>query len=180
MITRIELIINILLHVFILFGILSLIFWLIICKLEKESINDELNNNINNYFNNLKSNLTPEQRSEASNFLNENNQFLITLNNIYSKPDQLNQNNNNWLKKSNFLYIFILLFVLISILLTIKYVCNINNFPILGIIKENIVLFIGIGIIEVFFFINIGSKYIPSKPSAIIKNTVTNFKKSLE
>ena len=180
MITRIELIINILIHVFILLGILSLIFWLIISKLEKQSINDELNNNINNYFNNLKSNLTETEKEEASKFLNENNQFLITLNNIYSKPDQLNENSNNWLKKSNFLYIFILLFVLISILLTIKYVCNINDFPILGIIKENIVLFIGIGLIEVLFFINIGSKYIPTKPSAIIKNTITNFKKTLE
>ena len=180
MITRIELVINILVHVFILFCILSLIFWLIISKLEKQSINDELNNNINNYFDNLKHNLTNNQKNDALKFLNKNNEFLIILNNIYSKPDQLNENNNDWVKKSNFLYLFILFFVLISILLTIKYVCNINDFPILGIIKENILLFLGIGVIEILFFINIGSKYIPSKPSVIIKNTITNFKKSLE
>ena len=180
MITNLELIINILLHVFILFCILSLIYWLIISKLEKKSINDEINNNINNYFNNLKSNLTIEEKNDASTFLNNNNKLLNILNNMYSKEDLLNENNNNWLKETDFLYAFIIFFVMITILITIKYVCNINNFPIFGIIKENIVLFIGIGIIEVLFFINIGSKYIPSKPSAIIKNTITNFKKSLE
>lgn len=37
MITNLELIINILLHVFILFCILSLIYWLIISKLEKKA-----------------------------------------------------------------------------------------------------------------------------------------------
>lgn len=180
MITNLELIINILLHVFILFCILSLIFWFVISKLEKKSINDEINNNINNYFNNLKSNLSDEEKNDASKFLNNNNKLLEILNNMYSKKDLLNENSNNWLKQTDFLYAFIIFFVLITILITIKYSCGINNFPIFGIIKENIVLFIGIGIIELLFFINIGSKYIPNKPSEIIKNTITNFKKSLE
>lgn len=180
MITNLELIINILLHVFILFCILSLIFWFVISTLEKKSINDEINNNINNYFNNLKSNLSDEEKNDASKFLNNNNKLLAILNNMYSKKDLLNENSNNWLKESDFLYAFIIFFILITILLTIKYSCGINNFPIFGIIKENIVLFLGIGVIEVLFFINIGSKYIPTKPSAIIKNVINNLEKSLE
>lgn len=180
MITNIELIVNILIHVFILLCILSLIFWLIISKLEKKSINDEINNSIDNYFNNLKLNLTDQEKTDAETFLNKNNYILETLYKMYSKPDKLNENNNNWLEKNNFLYSFIIFSILISILMTIKYVSNINNFPILGIIKENIVLFLGIGIIEVLFFINIGSKYIPTKPSAIVQNIITNFKNSLQ
>jgi len=180
MITNIELIVNILLHVFILFGILSLIFWFVISKLEKYSINNELNNNINNYFNNLKEKLSPAEKDDASIFLNNNNSLLNSLNNMYSKPDSMNENSNSWLQKTNFLYAFIIFFILVSILLTIKYVCNINNFPLLGIIKENIVLFLGIGIIEVLFFLNIGSKYIPTKPSSILQNTIINLNNSLK
>jgi len=67
-------------------------------------------------------------------------------------------------------YIIILLVVLLSILFTIHFIYNTTNFPILQIIKENIVIFLFIGTVEIWFFLNIGTKFIPTKPSTLIEN----------
>ena len=173
MITKTEKLVNILLHVLILFTILSVIFWLVISKVESKSITDELNNNINNYLDTFNGNESMET------FSNDFSEPLSVLENMYSDPDEVTETNNSWLFKTNMLYILILVVIIASILLTMRYTCGITDFPILHILKENMVIFLFIGIVEVWFFLNIGMKFIPTKPSMIVNNVKTNLSSKL-
>jgi uncharacterized protein involved in cysteine biosynthesis len=176
MITVSELVVNIILHILILFSILSLLFWLIIRKLETNSLTDEVSNNISQYFDNLKNNLSETDKKNAKNIIGDNNKILDILKDIYSKPSQNNIINNNWLLYSNILYILLILGILLCIVLTIRLVCNYNTFPFWHIVKENMIIFLFVGLIEVFFFFNIALKYIPTKPSLLINSIINSFK----
>ena len=166
MVTVIETVVNVLLHIFILFLILSTIFWSVISKVEKKSITDELNNNINSYFDN--SDLSTKDALKE--FATSNKDSLDFLEKLYSKPDETTQISNSWLFQTNILYIIILLVIIVTIVLVIRFVCNIKDFPLLYILRENIVIFMFVGLVEVWFFLNIGMKFIPTKPSSIITN----------
>ena len=173
MVTKTEKLVNILLHVLILFTILSVIFWLVISKVESKGITDELNNNINKYLDTFKDD------SDMKTFSNNFSEPLDVLENMYSDPDEVTESNNAWLFKANILYILILVVIIVSILLTMRYTCGIKDFPILHILKENMVIFLFIGIVEVWFFLNIGMKFIPTKPSMIVNNVKTNLSSKL-
>ena len=179
MISKTEIIVNILLHFFILFIILSLMFWLVISKMETQVITDEINNNISNYFDNAVQNMTPEQRVAAKQFAINADKPLEILSNIYSQPDKLTVNNNAWLRTTNILYGLVIFAVITTLLLTIRYVCKINDFPFIEILKENIALFTVVGIIEVVFFLKIGLRYIPTLPSAIVSDTLSDLRTKL-
>ena len=107
MVTVIETVVNVLLHIFILFLILSTIFWSVISKVEKKSITDELNNNINSYFDN--SDLSTKDALKE--FATSNKDSLDFLGKLYSKPDETTQISNSWLFQTNILYIIILLVI---------------------------------------------------------------------
>jgi len=123
--------------------------------------------------------MTPEEKINAKKFATTSKDPLNILDKIYSKPDELTENNNSWLLKTNILYGLIILVIILTLLITLIYVCKINNFPVFEILKENIAVFIGVGVIEVLFFLNIGLKFIPTKPSIIITNTITDLKQNL-
>jgi hypothetical protein len=164
MTTKTETVVNVLLHVLILFTILTLIFWFVIRKVEAQSITDELNNNINTYLDHYK------DSSVLQRLVKDNSSELEVLNNMYSKPEPVTEMNNKWLLQTNILYVVILFVILLSILFTIRFVYNTTDFPILQIIKENMVIFLFIGAVEIWFFLNIGTKFIPTKPSMLIEN----------
>ena len=175
MVTNAEIIINILMHVLILFTILSLIFWFVISKIEKQSITEEINNNINSYFDSLPDN----DKKTIGTFAKDFNVPLSSLRNIYSKPDETTEVNNSWLLSINILYIFIILIIILVLLVTIRFFCEVKDFPILHILKENIVIFLFIGVVEVWFFMNIGSKFVPTKPSLIVNDVKTDLSEKL-
>ena len=164
MTTKTETVVNVLLHVLILFTILTLIFWFVIRKVETQSITDELNNNVNTYLD------TFQDSSALKKFVKDSSVELEILKKMYSKPDLVTETNNSWLLITNILYFVILFVILISILFTIRFVYNTADFPILHIIKENMVIFLFIGAVEIWFFLNIGTKFIPTKPSMLIEN----------
>jgi len=166
MVTTIEVIVNILLHVFILFTILSIIFWCVISNIESKGITGELNKNINDFFDNSDS----STKNILKTFATGSKAELDFLSKLYSKPDELTTNSNSWLFQANILYILILFVIIVVIVLVMVFVCNDTDFPILYILKENIVIFVFVGLVEMWFFLNIGMKYIPTKPSMIVTN----------
>jgi len=147
--------------------------------METRVITEEINNNISSYFDNIVANMTPEQRVEAKQFAINADKPLEILSNIYSEPDKLTVNSNAWLKITNILYGLVIFAVIGTLLLTILYICKIHNFPFFEILKENIVLFTAVGIIEVVFFLKIGLHYIPTMPSAVISDTLSDLRAKL-
>jgi uncharacterized protein involved in cysteine biosynthesis len=176
MVTKTELIVNIILHVLILLSILSLLFWFVITKLEKDNITKEVNNNISDYFDNLKENLNEKDKNDIKNIIKNSNNVLEDLKKLYVKPSENNETTNRWVLYSNLLYILLILGILLTIVLTIRLVCKSNDFPFWHILKENIIIFTFVGMIEVFFFLNIALKFIPTKPSLIINSVLNSLK----
>ena len=181
--TIIELNMNILIHMFILFIILSFLFWVVIAKLETSAISNEVSNNIETTFqvlqNQLGKKLNQEKKNKINSLLEKSTQNIKILADIYKKPDKVMQNNNKKLLQQNIIIGILLFIVIITVLTTLRFACGITGFPIFSIIKENLVLFLGIGLIELLFFLQVASKYIPTKPSQIVTNFINGLKEKL-
>ena len=162
----IENIINIILHVFILLLILTLIFWVVITQIEKQEINNLIENATDSAFSNTV--LSPEEKDIVTTSLPS----LQRLATKYSNPDPLIESNNSWLLLVNILYVAFIFISLISVLLTMSFVCGLKNFPLYGIVKENIVFFTILAVIEVLFFYYIALKYVPILPSDVTKSSI--------
>ena len=178
--TKTELIMNILLHFFILFVILTCIFWFVIAKVETTAISKEIKRNINHAFIDIKKNIKEENKEILKKTIETSKPALNILKNIYSDPDQVVINSNKWLLESNILFCIIIFVIILTMLLTMLFVCKITDFPFLYILKENLILFLLIGCFEIYFFLNVGMKYIPTEPSAIINNFLGDIKNNLK
>jgi len=144
-----HLLISILLHIFLLFSFLSLLFWLVIRQISSKAINGELNREIDK---NLKINL--DIPDKISNYLKT----------IFSQTSPRVKENNRWLFIYNIVVILFLFITLILTIFIISYSCG--SCLLLGeIIMENIFVLIIVGAIEYVFFMYIASKYVPVLPS---------------
>ena len=171
--------VNILVHVIILFSILSALFWIVISKVETNAIGNEINNNIENATNQLKTTLTDDQKKIYNNFVNKSQPQIEILKNIYNQPSKVVVKNNKSLFAGNLIMIGGLIAILIAVLLTIRLGCNITGFPFLQILRENFIVFLGVGAIEALFFLKVAMKFIPTKPSQIVTNLTTDLQNNL-
>lgn len=141
---------DILLHCFLLFLFLTILFWVIISKTEKKAVNDQILNGIDN-LNSKINNVPPALKS-----------FLT---NMYSKPNGYMENNNSLVLKLN-ITILLMWFILLIVVATWTNSSGVANWP--RIILENVVILIGVGIVEFLFFKFVASKYVPVMPTFLI------------
>lgn len=156
-----SLLINILIHIFILFIFLSLFFFFYISKKEEESLNNQVDficQKIPDILKNIdQTDKNKVIKWESLKYKAENEYKYDDL----DIDEYINYNNNN-LK-----YISIIISITILFLSLIIYFYSYilgKNIDISYIIKENIVIFLFIGMVEFLFFKNIASKYIPIFP----------------
>ena len=153
----------------ILFTILSLLFWFYIAGIEDEAITSELNGNVDAFFKVQKEQMSPSQIANVRQFVTSNPVVLGALKKMYDLPDPGQINNNSWLKVFNVTSLGILLVALTVLLTVLSLSCQISV-PVWHILKENLVLFALIGVVEYLFFTRIAIKYVPIPPSQIIKD----------
>jgi hypothetical protein len=124
---------------------------------------DELEENINNILNGNGTNNTE----------NINYKYYEL---IFSKED----NTRKKLNEQLFYYIKVvnIILILVLILFTIYLLATkaITITDIIGLIVENLITFIFVGMIEYYFFTNVASKYIPANPSIIFKSFLNSMK----
>ena len=154
--------INILLHVMILFAILSCLFYFLISKVEIASLNSELKNNINNLVSKLVTDPT------VVNYVNGPAQSSIAqqLKQVYSTTDPVVTTNNTWLFRSIVIANVAIFSIVLTIILLLIFNCR-ECVPIKDILLENIGTFILVGGIEALFFLKVAIKYIPIKPELV-------------
>ena len=163
-----EWIIDIFIHIIILLAVLSIGFWTIIAKSEKDNLQGQVENQIDNLIDNYKAK-GDEQKILASIDYNK-------LSNIYDgKPSKEVKDSNKSLLKLNIIIIGMLFFTFIMIWIILNINCG-KCIPVGKIFIENIGLFIIIGIIEVLFFINIATKFVPVEPSFMVNTVINHFK----
>ena len=177
-------IVNITLHVLILFTFLTIFFFVYASKLAKKSINKSLTSIVND---------------ETKEFLNEIDEWDKKLDpNIYpsinweeayklsQKLKESSQDENPEIVKNNYklklfgiAMIAGLLLLFIGLYLYYRFFLNLDVN--LGhIFIENIVIFAFIGAIEAYFFINIASKYIPVTPDFVATTVLERIKNNIK
>lgn len=183
-----NLIINITLHVLILFSFLTVLYFTVIAPLEKNSFEDEIKNQINSslveQLTDMKENskYTKDLCDIVNAKIKDDNgdEVLIVdqiLNNLSDETPVIKEH-NKWITGTAIAIISILMIGVIIYVNTLSYTCC-KQMNIGYIIKENIITFIFIGIVEYLFFTQIAFKYVPAPPSTLVNSLIDNFKESL-
>jgi len=154
------LVINIFLHVFILFIFLTILYFTIISVTETNTVKTQLNKlidgNLSTIFSKIKSHLSDDQIQLAEAFA----QHKMTQ---YGEPsDKVIQNNQQLL--INAVIIICVIFVCLSMVLVYFKFVKSRNLGLTYILTENIFIFLIIGILEFAFFWYIVQNYIPLYP----------------
>ena len=166
--------INVVLHMFILLCIISAFFFFYVSKLSSEVFKNELDDIITNHL----------QQSLRN--ADKNNVIKNTLNNVdlnryvsyyQNRTDRASEIQNTWLERVTLVALACLLFTIILSIVILKFSCQ-QSTPFTSILKENIILFLFVGVVEVSFFIFIARKYIPTKPSLMMQTIIDSVKKS--
>ena len=174
-ITNKEFLLNLSMHALILFSFISIFFYFYVATLTKTVFNNEIIHLIESSF------------SEKIDKLKENKYInklidilpIEKLKKIYKNPDPvIAVRNNNLFNTILFINIFCWL-IYITIVLVLQNGCD-TKIDMKGMIIENLIMFIFIGIVEYLFFTRIAIKYVPVKPSFITSQLFTKIKNSLE
>ena len=147
--------VDIMIHVLILFTIIGVFFMTYTSKLEQKAINGQMEDAISKGLDKIKKKTVEGDE-----------QIIANVKRRLSKPNAASTTNNTWLFKSIIQTNVFLLLLSVTTIYLIKYQCNMC-FDLTHILLMNVITFSFIGIVEYLFFVNVGLKYIPSKPSTI-------------
>tara|TARA_Y100000389_G_scaffold141562_1_gene139468 strand:+ start:495 stop:1031 length:537 start_codon:yes stop_codon:yes gene_type:complete len=161
-----EWLVDIYVHILLVLIVLSLAFWLFLSKVETKSLQGEVKNQIGK----LIDNFTPSDTTKNALKLIDYDQLLKLYN---GKPNKAIKEYNDSLLKFNIIVIITMIISFILVFIVLKINCG-KDVPIGKIFLENIGLFILVGIIEVLFFWKIASRFIPVKPSFMMKAVKDN------
>ena len=199
-------ILNIFLHVTILFAFLNLLFYYLIAPIATNAFKNEISHNIHNIIDksipdviDLRPFNTLAERKSALNLLLVNLPFYESLqlsnfdilfelllsedlyNNFikqYSSPNPLITAHNDYILNLGY-YSSIFLFVVSFIFIfVIKFSCG-NCINLTKLFIENIVTFAFVGFVEFWFFTTYAVKFIPSSPSLLVNSAIDNIKSFL-
>jgi len=164
--------VNALLHVFILTTFLVVFYKLVVTKLETKAIDNQLRSALNKSLPGMFVLLDASSGNTLKPALQslKSNGALGKLQLLYSTPDPSTTSYNSWLFRCAFVVVGALfLLVLTVILLTQLFNININ---LTAILRENAVLFLAIGLVELGFFLKIALKYVPAAPSFLSQQVI--------
>lgn len=168
--------INLLCHVFILLTFLTMFFFKYITGLTESHIDVEMQS------------LVQEQADQLLNFIDKKDtQQIIRWDIIGDYADKLikkSKNNLSFITENNKnLYddsmCALFMMGLVIVILVAYFVFRGVNLRLKFILMENFVIFAFVGMIEIYFFMNIASKYIPVFPDDAIKSAFSRIKEKL-
>ena len=166
-------IVNIFLHVIILFGFLAAFFNLFITKVMKSAFNDEIGHiiesNLKNQLDKLFDKLSTDQKKGLKVL------SLDKFERAFEKPSKHVDVQNQWIKKVSFGGTMILCIMLAMLMVILSYSCN-TCIPFMKLVKENLIVFSFVGAVEFLFFTRIAMKFIPAPPSLMVSTFIDTFK----
>jgi len=171
------LIVDIFIHVIILLGILLVFFVFIIAPLETSELTSQIKDQIDTNMPILYNNINTSSKGSFKKAVQQLNSTGVfdTMSDYYSRPNKTNMYRNRTPILSAIIVLISLSFGFLSVWAVLKLSCR-KNIPVGQILLENIILFSFIGVIEYVFFQEIAMKYIPTKPSFLIDQTLQSLK----
>ena len=165
-----SLIINIGIHVVILFSILSLMFFIYISGITREHVDKEfrhiINNNMDTYLEKLVQKDKHHQIPWAK-IAVESQQ----MEKLYTRPSEFVKKHNSQLLRKVLIAIGVMFGILVLAIVVFHYYFK-KKISLLTILLENLVIFLLIGFIEFMFFKFIASKYIPLNKSDVMNTLI--------
>lgn len=168
--------INSVVHVVILLTIVSTFFFFFVSKLSRDKFKEELEDLVNQ-------NLSPAiQKADSAGVLKAALQRLdlTQITNYYqNKTDEAMKIQNRWLFRVTVLSIMMLIFTLVLSVVILKQSCG-QCTPLSHILKENLILFAFVAVVEVSFFLVVARKFVPTQPSLMMKAMVDSLKANFQ
>ena len=168
------LIVDVFVHVIILLSILLIFFVYIIAPLETEELTQQIKSQIDTNIPALLEKGGPGLHEVLAN-IDNNSHVFDTMTDYYGRPDDANVYRNRTPILSAVIVLISLSMGFLAIWAVLKVSCR-KRIPVGHILMENIILFGFIGVIEYVFFQEIATKYIPTKPSFLIDQTLQSLK----
>ena len=176
-----SLLLNGFVHILILFLFLTLLYFIVISPLIEKSFNSEIENNIKPPLSKSIKKIPESVRKDISEALDvkiDDKKVIDKLIEKYSETDKIKVEHNRWVKITSITVISIIFLGLLISVIVIKNGCN-KEVGIFDIVKENIITFFFIGIVEYLFFMKIASKFVPAPPSLLVNSLLDTFKNKL-
>lgn len=169
-------VLNVFVHSLIIFTFLTLFFMLYVRKLMKGAFENEIGSLI-------KDNLggTVDLMDEAS---KKKLGMLLKYINVdkfiemYKKPSDYVEEYNKWIERGAIGIVIFSVILLTVIVVILYYNCG-KCVPLWEIFKENLIIFVFVGIVEYLFFTNIALKFIPAPPSLLTKTVIDKIKTTI-
>jgi len=176
-----EIIIDICIHITILFVFLYIFFYAIISKTGEQVLNSNIKSICDS---NITPILTQIDKYTQDNKINVDWQKIKTeAQEVIDNPDQkINEdieNTNNYYKKLGIIIAVCLFFLCIILYFYFTYYKGVS-IDISYLVKENLLIFFLIGLIEFVFFKLVGSVYIPAYPTSIGKIVLDRVKYNIK
>jgi hypothetical protein len=165
-------------HIAVLWILLTAVFWLLISKKESEVLTNEFTSNISNNLTPALQNADQQSGGALKTVLKPTLPAFQLMSEQYKGRDKQTETFNNMLLVISSLVGTILVVVVITALLVAK---TVAKYPDLWksyryVILEQVVLMIFIGIVEATFFLQVASKFVPTKPSLIVNRVIDDLK----
>ena len=165
---------NCLVHILILLCIISSFYFFYVADLSRSTFRKELQHEVEE---NVAKKLSLYGKSRyIEDVLNKVD--FDKLIDYYSQDADKSKIQNAWLRRVTLVVIVSLVVLLLVSGVLIKRLCP--DVSILDILRENLIVFTLVGIVEVLFFLKIAKNFIPSRPSllveSIIRSIQNNFK----
>lgn len=170
----ITLIISIIVHILILLVIISTFYFLYVSEVAKKSFKNEIKHAVDD--NMIPSIKKSDTSGQFKKILKDSN--LEILKEHFKTETDVTKLQNEWLVKANYGVLLGTLLLLLVTIFILYFSCG-KVSPYNTIMLENIILFSLIAVVELVFFLYIGSKFIPTKPSLIMKTFVESVEKNL-
>ena len=173
-----QLTINFIVHVFVLFCALTLLFVFVVSKMERSTITSEVtaetNAAVDALFKALDAQIAASGQQSAAVYgeLAAGLPLLNRLRAAYAAPDPATeQHNSRVLLGAGLAIVALLLAWVIPVAVLAR--CGAEVRPMLAQIGfENLIVFAVVGAVEYAFFINVAAKYVPIMPSQLLTNVV--------
>ncbi len=168
--------INLLCHVFILLTFLTIFFFKYIAGLTESHIDSEMQSLVQEQTDQL---LTLVDEKDTRKLIRWDFVSVYADKMIFESKDNLSfitENNKNLYDNS---MCALLMMGLVIVVLVAYFVFRGVNLRLKFILMENLVIFAFVGMIEIYFFMNIASKYIPVLPDDAIKSAFSRIKERL-
>lgn len=171
-----EIILNVFLHILILWAFLTVFFFFHIAKLSKDALDNELGGYIDEYLPQSLNDMNPADRERLRVAL-KNMPLEKFMNFYYATPSPEVVTNNDWNLRSALTSLGFLAVIFITMVIILKFNCA-PGVSVWKIIGENIVAFTFVGLIEFAFFTLVAFKYVPVLPSKITNDLIARLKQN--